>query len=109
MAAPVGLLPGGLPFFRRELLQLSTIRSTSLLATLPPGKKETIRVLAADDTGVLLSLQVVKGIPEVSWRISTSAKVDAVAFWGLDSKKKPVVCNLRRGLFPLFVTHPNCC
>jgi hypothetical protein len=47
-----------------------------------------IRVIAGDDVGNISSLQVVKMVPEVSWRVGIPTKVEALAIGDKDSRGK---------------------
>lgn len=81
-----------MPLYRRDLFQMGTVTSRSNLALMPPGKKGQVRVICADDSGQVASLQMVKGVPALSWRsAATTAKVEAVAIGPADAKDKHTV------------------
>lgn len=96
MTTAVGLLSDGPQLYRRDVAILGSTASRGNLAAYPPGKKGTIRIIAADDAGLLLSAQVVKGVPEVSWRVTAGGDrgveaVNAVAVGSKDPKGKYLV------------------
>lgn len=60
---------------------------------LPSAPLAQVRVLAADDTGCLISFQMAKWVPAVSWRYSVadSSRIEAVCIGDVDAKGKYTV------------------